>query len=256
MVKGSRFLDAGVARAIGLGLIVACALPLVAAVPPADEQDRVRWQGEMRNIAVYRPATAGSGSPLLLALGDPGRSARYALDSWRELAEQEGFVVAAVSSQRPDIWRSPQDGPGLLRVVVNQVKSRHPIDTRRVYLFGSGVGGPFALQLAIIQPRFFAAVASFGGEPRPGALRTSRPLPRAVPATLAYSKRTLQFDVDALAAAAAEWRQSGGVAELLRLDVGLDFERRGRKAAGRIWQALSAHQLGEAPRYQSSPYDR
>ena len=34
-----------------------------------------------------------------------------------------------------------------------------------------------------------------------------------------------------------------------RLDVGPDFERRGRKAAIRIWEALSAHQLGEAPRY-------
>ena len=238
-----------------LALAVA-ALPLVAATPPAGEQDRVRWQGAMHNIAVYRPATAGSGSPLLLAIGDPGRNAAYALDSWRDVADSEGFVVAAVSSKRPDAWTVAQDGPGLLRAVVQQVRSRHGIDTRRVYLFGAGVGGGFALSVATMQPRYFAAVASFGGDPRISDLSRREPLERKLPMSIFYSKRMPQFDVEALEQAAAALADLGAEVEVSRLDVGPDFERKGRKVAGRIWRALSPQALAEGPRYEPTPFDR
>ena len=231
-------------------------LLVIAAAPPVGEPDRVRWQGTMRNVAVYRPATAGGGAPLLLTLGNPGRSARYALTSWRDVADQEGIVVAAVSSARPDGWLAPRDGPGLLREVARHVQGRYRTDPRRVYLFGAGAGGGFVLSMAVLQPEYFAAVGSFGGEPQLIALRATDRLPRAVPVRLFVSKRAPQFDVDALAAAAAEMRQSGADAVVARLDAGLDFERRGRKVAPRIWAALSAHSLGAAPRYRSSRFDR
>ena len=210
----------------------------------------------MRNFAVYRPATAASGAPLLLALGNPGRSARYALDAWRETADREGFVVAAVSSHRPDTWLAAQDGSGLLRAVVRRIKSRHGIDARRVYLFGSRGGAGFVLGLGLTQPRYFAAVASFGGDPRPPGPRVANDLPRALPIHVFHSKRMLQFDVEDLMAAAGALRQAGAVVTVERLDVGTDFERRGRKVAGRIWKALSAHRLSQSPVYSPSAFDR
>ncbi len=227
-----------------------------AAPPPVGTEDRVRWQGAMRNIAIYRPLTAPSGAPLLVALGNPGRSARYALESWRELADREGFVVAAVSSEKPGLWHAPQDGPGLLRVVVRHVQGRYQTDPRRVYLFGAEVGSGFVLSMAVLQPGYFAAVASFGGEPRPLELRTTKPLPRAVPVRLFVTRRMPQFDLDAVDAAAAALRDSGADVEVGKLDLGGSFERKGRKVAPRIWAALSPHSLPEAPRYSSSRYDR
>ena len=136
-------------------------LILLGAAAPAGEQDRLRWLGEMRHIAVYVPPTAPSGSALLLVMSDPRRGARYALGSWRELAEREGVVLAAVSSEQPGVWRVPQDGPGFLRAVVQRVSTRRAIDPRRVYLFGTGVGGRFALSMGLLQPHYFAAVASY-----------------------------------------------------------------------------------------------
>ncbi|MFQ5350154.1 MAG: dienelactone hydrolase family protein [Thermoanaerobaculia bacterium] len=217
----------------------------------AGEQERVRWQGVTRHIAVYAPMTAADESPLLVALGNPGRSARYALESWREVADREGFVVAAVSSAKPHMWQSVHDGPGLLRVVVESAKRRRAIDPRRIYLFGAGAGGGFVLSVAREQPRYFAAVACFGGEPRPLALRGD-PLDRALPVRIFYSKRTPQFDVDTLQAAAAALRESGAEVEVKRLDMGTDFERRGDKVAGRIWAALSGYALSEPPRFRST----
>ena len=243
------------AKACRLGLVAAAVSTLLGAAEPVGEQDRVRWLGEMRHIAVLAPSTAASGAPLLLVLGDPGRSARYALESWRELAEREGFVVAAVSSADAGVWRIPQDGPGLLRAVVQRMSSRHQIDPRRVYLFGAGVGGGFALLMAVLQPQYFAAVASFGGEPQPGLLGVAQ-LSRALPVRIYFSKRTPQFDVDALQQAATALRESGAEVEVERLDVGPAFERQGHKAAGRIWAALSSHALSEGPRYRSTPYGR
>ena len=227
---------------------------LWATVAVAGEQDRVRWQGEMRNIAVYAPATAAATAPLLVVLGQPGRSARYALDSWRETADLEGFVVAAVSSLRPDAWHAPQDGPGLLRAVVQRVKARHGIDPRRVYLFGAGAGGGFALTMAAMQPHYFAAVACFGG-----SSQTTLPgseLDRALPVRVFFSKRMFEFDVDDLRRVAAELEEAGADVEVERLNISTDFERRGRKVAGHIWKALEKHALSESPRYRSTPFDR
>ena len=189
-------------------------------------------------------------------LGEPGRSDRYALNSWRELAERKGFVVAAVSSHLMETWRVPQDGPGYLRAVVQKVASRRRIDPRRVYLFGAGTGGRFALSMALLQPRYFAAVASFGGGMDTGPLISTDPLDRTLPARIYYSKRTPKFDVDALGQAAAALRQLGAEVELQRLDVGPNFERQGSKVAGRIWEALSSQAVNEEPRYRSTRYDR
>ena len=209
----------------------------------------------MRNIAVFAPATAGNGAPLLLTLGGPGRSARYALDSWRELADQEGFVVAAVSSASVGSWAMPQDGPGFLRAVVQHLQKRHQIDPRRVYLFGAGIGGGFALSMAALQPRYFAAVGSFGGQPRLTALGIEQ-IARALPVRVFISKRMPQFDADELRQQVAMLGEAGADVEVKAVDTGPDFERKGRKVAGRIWQALSGHVLSEPPRYESSPFDR
>lgn len=212
----------------------------------------MRWLGEMRHIAVLVPPTAADGAPLLLAVGDPGRSARYALESWRELAEQEGFVVAAVSSHEPQIWASMHDGPGFLRAVVQRVAARHPIDRRRVYLFGAyPAGGGFALSVAADQPSYFAAVASFGGGLLPGALRQRGQLERQLPVRIFYSKRTPQFDVEALEESAERLREAGAEVEVTQLQIGPNWERQGRRVVDKIWLALSSEALPEAPRFRA-----
>lgn len=229
---------------------------LLAASPDVDEQERVRWLGEMRHVAFYAPITATGHAPLLLVLGEPGRSARYALDSWRATAERHGFIVASVSSHDSRQWRAPQDGPGLLRAVVQKVAGRRAVDRRRIYLFGSNTGSGFALSMGALQPRYFAAVAGFDGDIIPGTLAGVDRFERPLPVLIFHSKRYLEFDVEALERTAADLRAVGAEATVERLPVGSDFERNGAKAAGRIWAALSGHALGEDPRYSSTRFDR
>lgn len=235
--------------------LAVAAVALASPAAEAAEQDRVRWLGEMRNIAVHAPPASGE-LPLLLVLGEPGRAARYSLNAWRELADREGFVVASVASREPHEWRAPHDGPGLLRAVVRQVSASHRIDSRRTYLFGYGYASGFAIAMAVLQPRYFAAVGCFGGNPRLEGLSQHEPPDRALPVRIFFSKRELQFDVEALQEGAAYLRELGAEVEVAQLGAGTDFERRGAKVAGRIWAALSAHVLGEPARYRSTPYDR
>jgi polyhydroxybutyrate depolymerase len=47
--------------------------------------------------------------------------------------------------------------------VVETVASRHPINRRRVYLFGYSGGGHFALQMAVAEAEYFAGAAVYAG---------------------------------------------------------------------------------------------
>ena len=62
--------------------------------------------------------------------------------------------------------------------------------------------------------------------------------------------------MQALQRTAEALRELGADAEVEQLAVGPDFERRGRKAAERIWAALKLHAMSEEPRYLTSPYGR
>ncbi len=50
-----------------------------------------------------------------------------------------------------------------LRDLVEHLRSRYPIDPRRVYLFGHSAGAGFALQMGLLESRYFAAVAIHAG---------------------------------------------------------------------------------------------
>ena len=80
-----------------------------------------------------------------------------------DLAEKEGIVLAGPDSTDAVHWASPQDGPLLLRDVVDAVAGKHPIDPRRVYLFGHSAGAVFALQMACLESEYFAAAAVHAG---------------------------------------------------------------------------------------------
>ncbi len=234
----------------------AAALLLLGAAAPVGEPERIRYRGSMRNIAVLAPATAGGAAPLVLALGEPDRSARYYLNGWREVAEREGLIVAAISPAEPTAWRSATDGSDFLRAVVRQVASRRKVDARRVYLFGVGTGGSFALAMALQQPAYFAAVASFGGDLRSHDLIAVGQLERPLPVGLFVAKRDQRMGVEAMELTAGVLRQSGAVVDVEKLSVNPNFERKGRGAAEHIWEALKSHSLSEAPRFDRSRSDR
>lgn len=60
-------------------------------------------------------------------------------------------------------WQVPGDGPDFLHELIEMLKSKHPINGRRVYLFGHSAGAIQALQMSLLEPEYFAAVAVHAG---------------------------------------------------------------------------------------------
>jgi poly(3-hydroxybutyrate) depolymerase len=121
--------------------------------------------GKMRAYYLYVPSTIkpGSPAPLIVMLHGSGRVGMSLVEKWKDLAKKEGFIIAGPDSSDLRGWRSPDDGPDYLRDLVEEIKSKYPINPRRVYLFGHSAGASFALEMSLMESQYFAATAIHAG---------------------------------------------------------------------------------------------
>jgi poly(3-hydroxybutyrate) depolymerase len=148
-------------------LFVAC-LALVApsaAESPKIAKERISSGGRDRvyYLAVPKKLDPGKPAPLVIVLHGSNRDGSSLVEKWAKLADKEGFVVIGPDASNPAWWKAPEDGPAFLRELVDHLRSRYPIDARRVYLFGHSAGAGFALQMGLLESRYFAAVAIHAG---------------------------------------------------------------------------------------------
>jgi polyhydroxybutyrate depolymerase len=132
----------------------------------------LRHDGRDRPYRVHAPAGRTDPAPLLVELHGRGVDAvRFdRLTGFGALAEEAGFVLALPSAVE-EIWndgRDPQraDGPddvSYLRAVIDDVRRRYPIDSRRVYLVGMSNGAAMAGRFACAHPERLAAFAQVAG---------------------------------------------------------------------------------------------
>lgn len=114
--------------------------------------------------------------PLVVCMHGRGGSAESFIDlsGMNRVAEERNFIVvfpeASVHQQRPGgvrnilLWNGsyldkPIDDVSFVLRMIEDVKSRHAIDSSRIYACGQSSGGMMTSELAIRAPRVFAAVA-------------------------------------------------------------------------------------------------
>ena len=118
-----------------------------------------------RDYALYvstkLAATPEQLAPLLVVLHGSGQRGAQMVEAWKDLAEREGLIVVGPDSLDPRQWTLPGDGPHFISALVDAIKAKHPVDPRRVYLFGYSAGGLYALSLGLIETEYFAGVASY-----------------------------------------------------------------------------------------------
>jgi poly(3-hydroxybutyrate) depolymerase len=148
---------------ITLALLV---LPLNSAAA-SDEitKELITSKGKTRAYYLYVPATvkASSPAPLIVMLHGSGRVGMSLVEKWKDLAKKEGFIITGPDSSNTQGWGSPQDGPDFLRDLVEELKTKYPINPRRVYLFGHSAGASFALEMSLMESQYFAATAIHAG---------------------------------------------------------------------------------------------
>src|SRR4051812_29454492 len=101
--------------------------------------------------------------PLVVVLHGSGRNGQSLVDPWKDIAAKDGVIVVGPNSLNPSEWQIPTDGPDLIYEIVEDLKTKYPIDPRRVYLFGHSGGAIQALHLSLYESEYFAATVAHAG---------------------------------------------------------------------------------------------
>jgi len=149
-------------------------------------------------------------APLLIVLHGSGGRGNSIIRPWLQLAQQQGFVVAALNSLDIMYWKIHDDSPEVFRDLVLAIGREHAIDTRRIYLFGQSGGAVYALTLSVLESEFFAATAIHAGSWRERrefeALRFAR---RKIPIEIFIGSHDQYFTVKSVQETVAALRKAG-----------------------------------------------
>ena len=144
------------------------AVLLVMASTPGFAKDDITKElitsnGKTRAYYLYVPATVKASAPLLVTLHGSNRNGITLVEKWKDYAKKEGIILVGPDASNARGWGSPQDGPDFLRDLIEELKTKYPINPRRVYLFGHSAGGSFSLHMALMESQYFAAAAIHAG---------------------------------------------------------------------------------------------
>lgn len=238
-----------IVTAAALLLLVAAAAPAAAKIEKktvvSRDRERIYYLFVPPGVSTARPA------PLIVTIHGSGGDGRKLVAQWQELAEKEGIVLAGPDSLDSVHWASPQDGPLLLRDVVEEVGKNHPIDPRRVYLFGHSAGAVFTLQMACLESEYFAAAAAHAGSVEPAYFSIFDFAARKIPIAMFIGTRDAYFPLTAVQATAAALKARGFPVTLTEMPGHThDYASKSKEINAQIWELFSRTRLEADPRYR------
>jgi poly(3-hydroxybutyrate) depolymerase len=239
---------AALAAALG-ALTIATALAADARI----EKRAITSRGKLRTYYAFVPTGVSPERPvpLLLTIHGSGQNGRELLEAWTGLAEKEKIVLAGPDSIESARWGSPEDGPLFLHDVVEDVRSKQPIDGRRIYLFGYSAGAVFALQMAPLESEYFAAAAVLAGAIEPPYFKLFDYADRKIPIGIVIGARDPLFPMS-IVRPVAEALKEKGFPVVLNEIAGHDhrYGVRAKEINDWVWAFLSPVRLESEPRYR------
>ncbi len=122
-------------------------------------------EGKKRTYYLYVPKDlkADEKVPLVVLLHGSNHIGLSLAEKWDDLAQREKIIFVAPDSADSAVWSVPNDGPIFMRDLVESIKTKYPINAKRVYLFGHSGGAVFALLMALYESEYFAAISVHAG---------------------------------------------------------------------------------------------
>lgn len=235
-------------------LLVACLVSPQAADAAGISRHTLESGGKERTYFLAEPGELDPAAPvpLVILLHGSKRDGRSLVEPWRSLARQERFLAVGPDATVSDYWEPGTDGPGFLRDLVDHLAARYPVDRRRVYLFGHSAGGGFALQMGLLESRYFAAAALHAGAFSAG---TEEWLPaeatRKIPFHIAVGTRDPYVPLARARATRDALAAAGIPVELVEMpNHDHWYYDRARRINRTAWEFLSAHALDEDPVFE------
>lgn len=188
-----------------------------AAVSQEVEKNRITSGGRKRVYYLFVPKTVKAPAPVIILLHGSGRNGSIMIDMWKDLAKKEGVILVGPDSADSQQWSIPVDGPDFLRDVVEELKSKHTINQRRIYLFGHSAGASYALQLSLVESEYFAATAIHAGALVPQAYSLTKYARRKTPIAIFVGTQDQSFPLKVVRATRDELNSQGFAVELTEM---------------------------------------
>jgi poly(3-hydroxybutyrate) depolymerase len=123
----------------------------------------IRFENKDRICTFFLPDGVTGPRPAILLLHGSGRNGRIMIDEWKDLAQKEGILLVAPDAYHAESWNLNWDSPDFLRFAIGKLHELHAVDLHRIYIFGHSAGAEYALILALLDSRLYAATAIHAG---------------------------------------------------------------------------------------------
>lgn len=222
-------------------------------------KELIKSNGKERAYYLYVPSTvsASSPAPLIVMLHGSGRNGITLVEKWKDYAKKEGIIVAGPDASNSRGWSSPQDGPDFLRDLVEELKTKYPINPRRVYLFGHSAGACFAIHMSLMESQYFAAAAIHAGALRSDNEFELIDLPkRKIPISIQVGDSDAYFPLKDVRATRDALQKAGFPVDLIEIKNHDHWYYDGAaKFNQTAWEFLKKHELSEDPQYEKYNWD-
>jgi len=228
----------------------------VAGATPGKEKiakETIEFGGKKRTFYLYVPqsVTQSTPAPLVLLLHGSGRNGLSLVEKWKDLAAKENFIIVGPDATDSRGWNIPQDGPDFLHALVESLKSKHPVNSRKVYLFGHSAGAVFSLYMSLYESEYFAATSVHAGMLTPDSYSAIDLAQRKTPMLIIVGTNDAFFPLKDVRATRDELNKRGFSVRLTEVpkhthwyyDRAAEFNRS-------AWNFLKQHELAEEPRYK------
>ena len=209
--------------------------------------------GKTRVYYLYVPSTLKpeTPAPLIVTLHGSNRTGVTLVEKWKDLAKKEGIILAGPDATNLQGWGAPQDGPDFLRDLVESLKSKYPINPKRVYLFGHSAGAIFSLEMSLMESQYFAAIAIHAGALGKDDLELINMAKRKIPIHIQVGDSDEYFPLKIVRATRDALVKGGFTVELKEI-AGHDhwYYDQAAKFNQTAWDFLKNLELDAEPKYQ------
>lgn len=241
---------------LAVSLLLLTSVSSVSSVAKDDiTKELIKSNGQTRAYYLYVPSTlaANTQAPLIVTLHGSGRNGITLVEKWKDYAKKEGIILAGPDASNSQGWSAPQDGPDFLRDLVEELKTKHPINPRRVYLFGHSAGACFAIHMSLMESQYFAAAAIHAG-----ALRSEREFElieipkRKIPISIQVGDSDAFFPLKEVRATSNALQEAGFPVDMIEIkNHDHNYYGSAAKFNQTAWEFLKKHELPKDPVYQT-----
>ncbi len=219
-------------------------------------KELITWQGRERAYYLYVPSTVKAPAPLIVMLHGSNRTGITLVEKWKDYAKKEGIIIAGPDATNLRGWSAPQDGPDYLRDLVEELKSKYPINPRRVYLFGHSAGASFALHMSLMESEYFAATAIHAGALPKQDMAVIELAKRKIPISIQVGDNDEFFPLDAVRATRDALKEAGIPVELIEIpNHDHWYYDKAAKFNQTAWEFLKKYELDSDPQYRKYRWD-